>query len=149
MGVVSAENFTGGVHRAENLSELRAVDWSKALIPREGEFKRRAAQVLIENKKIIRVHQGFLGRIAEVFGMVSKILVHRVVRGDHQRQRILLFSASASSTLQRCGNRTRIPHQDDRFELTDINAQLKGGCGNHKPYAPILKALFNLPPIAF
>src|SRR5438552_71802 len=128
--------------------EPRAKIWegdiAEFVARRDGQFERRAFQMIDEDLEIVGLDESVLGSVAEeIVGMANNELIERR-RGGHQHGAgASPAAAGAAGALPGGGDGAGVSGHDNSIEGADINAQLERAGRNNSADFSLAKAAFD------
>ncbi len=114
---------------------------------RDGQFERRAFQMVDENFEIVGLNVSVLGRTAEeIIGMLHDELIQRSRRRNEHRARASAAPPRAPGPLPGGSNRAWITGHHASVQRSDINSQFQCVRGHHSSNSSVAQTTFDFPP---
>ena len=131
----------------ENLEDVLHALAAEDFGSPERQFERGALDVRQQDLKIVGIDQGVLGRrVEEVRRVADDVLVERGAAGHQHGGRLPGAPAGPTRALPRRRDRARIAREHGHVERADVDPQLEGARGDHRPHVPVAQPFLDLAP---
>src|SRR5580700_2939119 len=131
------------------LAKCGQVHVAESLVGREGQFERRAFQMIDQNFEVVRLHVGMFRRPSEkIIGMLDDELVEGRRGCDHHGARSAAAAPGTAGTLPRGGNGAGVSGHDTGIKRADIYAQFEGVGRDYAANAAVAQSTLDFTPLS-
>src|SRR5882762_7852639 len=129
-------------------AKIGKIDIAEFVAQSDGQFERRAFQVIDQNFQIVRLNVGMLRGVSEkIVRMANDELIERRRRRHQHRAGASTAAAGAAGALPSGGDGSGISGHDHGVERTDIDAEFERAGRNHAADFSIAQAALDFAPL--